>query len=97
MWNIHTHHAFIQFMDETTSQLNVLSKVFSITAGAVVGICCVLLMDRYSRKQTSLNANDEVIQELKQQIKNLEEQAFYQEQQIQEQQIQEQQIHSLSK
>jgi hypothetical protein len=69
-------------------------------------------MDCYSRKQTSLNANDEVIQELKQQIKNLEEQAFYQEQQfheqqiqvqqiqvqqIQEQQIQVQQIHSLSK
>jgi len=85
--NIYTHEAFIRFMGETTSQLNVLSKVCSITAGAVVGICCVLLMDCYSRKQTSLNVNDEVIQELKQRITNLEEQMFYQEQQI----------HSLSK
>jgi len=95
--NIHTHEVFIRFMGKTTSQLNVLTKVFSITAGAVVGICCVLIMNRYSRQQTSLNANDEVIQELKQRIKNLEEQTFYQEQQIQEQQIQEQQSHSLSK
>ena len=85
--NIYTHEVFIRFMGETTSQLNVLTKVCSVTAGAVVGICCVLLMDRYSRKQTSLNVNDEVFQKLKQRIANLEEQTFNQEQQI----------HSLSK
>ena len=82
MWNIHTQQALLNFMGATRLQLNVLTTACSITAGAVVGICCVLLMDRYSRKQTSLNVNDKVFQELKQRISNLEEQTFYQEQQI---------------
>lgn len=68
MTNIYAQQALLNFMGATRLQLNVLTTACSITAGAVVGICCILLMDRYS------NVNDENIQQLKQRIENLEKQ-----------------------
>lgn len=68
MTNIYAQQALLNFMSATRLQLNILTTACSITAGAVVGICCILLMDRYS------NVEDENIKQLKQRIANLEKQ-----------------------